>query len=72
MAAPEPSCAQLNALLDVHIERVRQRWKALRTLEKELVALRGRCDDDLSHSGAILDSFTTAAEEHACACHPHS
>lgn len=69
-AAPEQSCAQVNGLLDQHIDRVHQRLKALRTLEKQLVALRARCDGDPSHSCAILDSFMSAAEEHACACHP--
>ena len=69
-AAPDQSCAQVNALLDEHIDRVRQRLKALRTLERQLVALRARCDGELSHSCAILDSFMTAAEEHVCACHP--
>jgi Cd(II)/Pb(II)-responsive transcriptional regulator len=70
-AQPEQSCAQVDALLDEHIERVRQRLTALRTLQKQLLALRGRCDGDPSHSCAILESFMTAAEEHACACHPH-
>jgi Cd(II)/Pb(II)-responsive transcriptional regulator len=69
-AAPEQSCAHVDALLDEHINRVQLRLKALRTLEKQLVALRARCDGDSSHSCAILESFMTAAEEHACACHP--
>jgi len=69
-AAPEQSCAQVNTLLDVHISRVQERMAALRTLEGQLLALRGRCDGDPSHSCAILDSFMTAAEAHACACHP--
>jgi Cd(II)/Pb(II)-responsive transcriptional regulator len=69
-AAPEQSCAQVNTLLDEHISRVQQRLTALRTLEGQLLALRGRCDGDPSHSCAILDSFMTAAEAHACACHP--
>lgn len=69
-AAPEQSCAQVDSLLDTHIAHVRQRLKALRTLEKQLVALRGRCDGDPSHACAILESFMTAAEQHACACHP--
>ena len=68
---PEQSCAHVDALLDEHIQRVRQRLAALRTLQKQLLALRGRCDGDPSHSCAILESFMTAAEEHACACHPH-
>ena len=70
-AQPEQSCAHVDALLDEHIERVRQRVAALRTLQKQLLALRGRCDGDPSHSCAILESFMTAAEAHACACHPH-
>ncbi|HET7524411.1 MAG TPA: Cd(II)/Pb(II)-responsive transcriptional regulator [Burkholderiaceae bacterium] len=70
-AQPERSCAHVDALLDEHIERVRQRLAALRMLQRQLLALRGRCDGDPSHSCAILESFMTAAEEHACACHPH-
>ena len=70
-AQPEQSCAHVDALLDEHIERVRQRLAALRTLQRQLLALRGRCDGDPSHSCAILESFMTAAEAHACACHPH-
>jgi len=69
-AAPEQSCTHVDALLDEHIDRVKLRLKALRTLEKQLVALRARCDGDPSHSCAILESFMTAAEENACACHP--
>jgi len=70
-AQPEQSCAHVDALLDEHIGRVRLRLAALRTLQKQLLALRGRCDGDPSHSCAILESFMTAAEAHACACHPH-
>jgi len=70
-AQPEQSCAHVDALLDEHIDRVRQRLAALRTLQRQLLALRGRCDGDPSHSCAILESFMAAAEAHACACHPH-
>jgi Cd(II)/Pb(II)-responsive transcriptional regulator len=70
-AAPDRSCVQVNALLDEHIETVHQRLKALKVLEKQLVALRKQCDGDTSHPCAILESFMTAAEDHACACHPH-
>jgi len=69
-AAPDQSCSQVNALLDDHIAQVQRRRKALAALEKQLVALRKRCDGDSSHSCAILESFMSAAEEHACACHP--
>jgi Cd(II)/Pb(II)-responsive transcriptional regulator len=64
-AAPNRSCSQVNALLDEHIATVQQRLKALRALEKQLVALRRQCDGDTSHPCAILESFRTAAERHA-------
>lgn len=69
-AKPEQSCAQVNELLDEHIVLVKRRIQALRTLEKQLVSLRKTCDGDASHPCAILESFTSAAEQHACACHP--
>lgn len=69
-AAPQRSCGQVNDLLDGHIALVKDRIAALKTLEKQLVALRKTCDGDASHACAILESFMTAAEEHACACHP--
>jgi Cd(II)/Pb(II)-responsive transcriptional regulator len=68
-SAPDQSCARVNSLLDEHITQVQRRLKAMRMLEKQLVALRRQCDGDTSHSCAILESFMTAAEEHACACH---
>ena len=68
-AEPDQSCAQVNEMLDSHITLVKQRIQALRALEKQLVALRRTCDGDASHPCAILESFMTAAEDHACACH---
>lgn len=68
-AEPDQACAPVNALLDEHIAQVRRRLKALKALEGQLIALRKQCDGDASHACAILESFMTAAEEHACACH---
>jgi Cd(II)/Pb(II)-responsive transcriptional regulator len=68
-AAPRQSCGQVNELLDGHIALVKGRIAGLKTLEKQLVALRKTCDGDTSHACAILESFMRAAEEHACACH---
>ena len=56
-AKPSQSCAQVNDLLDGHIVLVKQRLAALKTLEKQLVALRRSCDGDTSHPCAILESF---------------
>lgn len=61
-AAPSQSCAQVDALLDKHIVHVRQRLKALRDLDRQLVALRARCDGDTSHDCAILASFMDASQ----------
>ena len=69
-AAPDQSCAQVNGLLDRHIALVKRRIQSLRALEKQLAALRKSCDGDTSHACAILESFMTAAQDHACACHP--
>jgi Cd(II)/Pb(II)-responsive transcriptional regulator len=68
-AEPDQSCGQVNELLDGHVSLVQSRIKALKALEKQLVALRKTCDGDTSHPCAILESFMSAAEQHACACH---
>lgn len=70
-AQPDQSCAQVNELLDDHIRLVKERTAALRQLERQLMALRKTCDGDTAHGCAILESFMTAAEQHACACHPN-
>lgn len=68
-AKPDQSCAQVNDLLDSQIALVKSRMQALKALERQLVALRKTCDGDSSHACAILESFMTAAQDHACACH---
>lgn len=69
-AAPIQSCGQVNALLDDHIARVQLRLDALRALQHQLLALRSSCTGGPTEACAILESFMTAAEQHACACHP--
>jgi len=69
-AEPGAACASVDALLDGHIERVRERLRSLQTLEAQLVALRARCDGDAAHGCAILESIDRPADAHACACHP--
>ncbi|HUG25390.1 MerR family DNA-binding protein [Piscinibacter sp.] len=63
-AAPEASCVHVDALLDEHIALVQRRHKGLRSLEKQLLTLRSRCDGDTSHACAILDSFMQASTRH--------
>ena len=69
---PETSCAEVNGLLDTHIGLVQDRIASLQSLEKQIVALRGTCDGDASHACAILESFMSAAQQSACACHPRA
>lgn len=66
---PEQSCAEVNELLDAHIAVIESRIRTLKALEQQLVALRKTCDGSTSQPCAILESFLSAAEEHACACH---
>jgi Cd(II)/Pb(II)-responsive transcriptional regulator len=68
-AAPDESCAEVDALLDGHIAQVQQKRKALAALERQLVSLRKRCDGDASHTCAILESFNTARSDETRACH---
>jgi len=41
---PEQGCAEVNAVLDEHIEHVTERMRALRRLHAELKTLRAHCD----------------------------
>ena len=67
-AAPDASCAHVDALLDEHIVHVQRRLKALKTLERQLLALRARCDGETSHACAILESFMCASAQHGERC----
>lgn len=69
-ARADPSCAQVDGLLDRHIAFVRQRLRSLRALERQLVDLRRTCDGDPSHRCAILGAFEAAAREAGGACPP--
>ena len=55
-------CTTASAALDAHIDHVRQRLAELRALEKDLRALRGRCDgsDDQCH---IIEALHQRADE---------
>jgi len=66
--APAQNCREVNALIDEHIARVRQRRSALLALERQLVTLRSACRGaDPAQSCAILDSFMDAAADAAAA-----
>ena len=59
---PAQSCADVNALLDEHLEHVTQRIAELRRLRKELKALRAGCETrkDPGHC-AVLEGLSRGA-----------
>lgn len=62
---PEADCGDINRLIDEQLTRVRTRLAALHALEKQLTALRARCN--IGHLGAdcgILNELV-AASHHA-------
>ena len=59
--APEQGCAEVNAVLDEHIEHVTGRMRALRRLHAELKTLRAHCDaPSASKDCGILHELATA------------
>lgn len=59
---PADDCAEVNGLLDAHIDHVAQRIRELRDLQKDLKALRARCTSPhpIADCG-ILNELTQAA-----------
>lgn len=63
--APQENCGQVDALLDEHIGHVVRRIKELKTLERELRALRETCSEGRSAADCgILGGLERAAHEH--------
>ena len=63
-----------DSLVQAQIERVRTRLHSLHVLEKQLMALLGRCNADGQgqHSAAecpLMHELVVAAQGEACACH---
>ncbi|WP_371816397.1 Cd(II)/Pb(II)-responsive transcriptional regulator [Roseateles sp. DAIF2] len=62
--------AEVDALVAAQLAKVRARLASMQALEKQLVALRERCDADHAHHGCgILQELVAAAHGEACACH---
>lgn len=67
---PNLACNDINALLDQHISHVQRQIEAMHLLEKQLVALRSRCRDNLTVSECgILKTLVNASAGDACICH---
>lgn len=48
---PEADCREVDAILDTHIDRIRQQRRSLAKLEKALMALRRDCDPSMQVQG---------------------
>ncbi|WP_047196935.1 Cd(II)/Pb(II)-responsive transcriptional regulator [Caldimonas brevitalea] len=62
--APDENCGRVNQLLDEHIGHVAHRIAELRSLEKQLKALRRQCQEvHAAQDCGILNQLTEAAKE---------
>jgi Cd(II)/Pb(II)-responsive transcriptional regulator len=70
VARPEADCGDINRLIDEQLARVRARLKSMQALEKQLAALRARCEaGHVAAECGILHDLVAAAHGEACACH---
>ena len=71
--APLQDCGEVNALLDEHIGHVTHRIRELRTLQKDLRALRARCGTPhaIEQCGILNELDTAAAQGTSAAPHRH-
>ena len=64
------ACPEINALIDAQLTRVHARLLSMQALEKQLAALRRRCQHATDGPCGILHELVAAAHGEACACHP--
>ena len=71
--APSQDCGEVNALLDEHIGHVTHRIRELRTLQKDLKALRARCGSPhaIEQCGILNELDTAAAQSTSAPPHRH-
>jgi Cd(II)/Pb(II)-responsive transcriptional regulator len=71
--APLEDCGEVNALLDEHIGHVTHRIRELRTLQKDLKALRARCGTPhaIEQCGILNELDTAAAQSTSAPPHRH-
>lgn len=73
VANPQADCGDINELIDMQLARVRARLASLRALERQLGALRQRCEGPhVAAECGILHELVAAAHGEACACHRES
>ncbi len=71
--APLQDCGEVNAVLDEHIGHVTHRIRELRTLQKDLKALRARCGTPhaIEQCGILNELDTAAAQSTLAPPHRH-
>jgi Cd(II)/Pb(II)-responsive transcriptional regulator len=71
--APLQDCGEVNALLDQHIGHVTHRIRELRTLQKDLKALRAKCraPHAMAQCGILSELDTAAAQSASAPPHRH-
>jgi Cd(II)/Pb(II)-responsive transcriptional regulator len=70
LESPSRDRVHVDDLVDNQLARVRARIKSMRSLEKQLVALRMQCRSARpAKKCGILDELVAAAHGEACACH---
>ena len=70
VAHPDADCGDINRVIDDQLARTRARLKSMRALEKQLAALRSRCEaGHVAAECGILHELVAAAHGEACACH---
>lgn len=71
--APSEDCGEVNALLDEHIGHVAHRIRELKTLQKDLKALRARCaaPHAMEQCGILNELDTAAAQATPSPVHRH-
>lgn len=73
VAHPERECGDINLLIDEQLARVHARLQSMQALERQLTALRSRCDDPhQAGECGILHELIAAAHNEACVCHAES
>jgi Cd(II)/Pb(II)-responsive transcriptional regulator len=73
LESPSRDCAHVDGLVDNQLARVRVRIKSMRSLERQLAALRTQCRSPRpTKRCGILDELVAAAHGEACVCHESS
>jgi len=73
LESPSRDCAHVDELVDGQLARVRARIKSMRTLEKQLAALRRQCRSPRpTKKCGIFTELVAAAHGEACVCHERS